>query len=233
MYSASAALPEGNVLEFALSLLLLSRPSIQQSSRWTYCEPASFIPLVMKASAMLLTTFSFTPLHADLFQESQPVGGVAPRIPLSVPPVAVVPPAVAVVVPPVVVVPPFAAIPPELVVLAPLPSTSPTVLQAEPLVSERFNSIQNSRVRPTPLRGRDVTAQASWAVTSMRHGWPLVDATGAAFPSVPGSTFSYRLLSPYRVQPWIREAPETSYDKEIVSQKWHCRGNAVQRSVLL
>ena len=99
---------------------------------------------------------------------------------------------------------------PELVVLAPLPSTPPTVLQAEPLVSERFNSIQNSRVRPTPLRGRDETAQASWAVTSMRHGWPLVDATGAAFPSVPGSTFSYRLLSPYRVQPWIREAPETS-----------------------
>ena len=59
-----------------------SRLICQQSSRTTNWYPASFMPLVARASAVERTTASFNPLQAYLFQLFQPIGGVLAR-PLS------------------------------------------------------------------------------------------------------------------------------------------------------
>src|SRR6266540_1317770 len=95
-YSASAAMPLGNLLASATRFPLPSRPLIQQSSMLTYWYPAAAMPLETMASAVLLIRVSLG-LQPKLFHEFQPMGGVAPRIvDPPVPPVAVpVPPPVA------------------------------------------------------------------------------------------------------------------------------------------
>src|SRR5580692_10302268 len=60
-------------------LALASRLTCQQSSMLTYTYPASFIPDETTASAMLLIMSSLT-LHANLFQEFHPMGGVSARL---------------------------------------------------------------------------------------------------------------------------------------------------------
>ena len=60
-------------------LALASRLTCQQSSMLTYTYPASFMPDLTTASAMLLIMSSLT-LQANLFQEFQPMGGVSARL---------------------------------------------------------------------------------------------------------------------------------------------------------
>src|SRR5580704_1182620 len=59
-------------------LALASRLTCQQSSMLTYTYPASFMPDLTTASAMLLIMSSLT-LQANLFHEFQPMGGVSAR----------------------------------------------------------------------------------------------------------------------------------------------------------
>src|ERR1035438_4014935 len=75
-YVASAGIPDGNLVGFHWRLPLESRPSIQQSSRFTYWYPAACIPLLTNASATAFINVSFM-LHSKVFHEFQPMGGVA------------------------------------------------------------------------------------------------------------------------------------------------------------
>src|ERR1022692_1584377 len=124
-YVASAGIPDGNLVAFHCRLPLESRPSIQQSSRFTYWYPAACMPLLTNASATALISVSLM-LHSKVFQEFHPMGGVAantpaapaepptppeppllperPLEPAPAPPLPVVPP---VLTPPAPVVPPL------------------------------------------------------------------------------------------------------------------------------
>src|SRR5450631_2775321 len=72
-------MPLGNLVASATRLPLESRPLIQQSSMFTYLYPAAAIPLVTNTSATPLRSDSLG-LQPKLFQEFQPMGGVAPTI---------------------------------------------------------------------------------------------------------------------------------------------------------
>src|SRR5712692_1004817 len=71
-------MPEGKVFASAMMLPAASRLTCQQSSMTTYSYPASFMPLLTRASAADLTRSSLT-LQAKRFQLFQPIGGVRAR----------------------------------------------------------------------------------------------------------------------------------------------------------
>src|SRR5580704_11735898 len=71
-------MPCGKCCGSGTMLALASRLTCQQSSMLTYTYPASFIPDLTTASAMLLIMSSLT-LQANLFHEFQPIGGVSAR----------------------------------------------------------------------------------------------------------------------------------------------------------
>src|ERR1700751_148632 len=71
-------MPCGKCCGSTTMLPLASRLTCQQSSMFTYTYPASFMPDFTTASAMPLIMSSLT-LHANLFHEFQPMGGVGAR----------------------------------------------------------------------------------------------------------------------------------------------------------
>src|SRR5450755_4396128 len=128
-YAASAGIPAGNLVEFQRRVPLESRPFIQQSSRLTYSYPAAAIPLETIESAVALISAS-SRLHWNVFQEFQPMGGVAPREPLVIPPDPLAPPDPLVIPPDPLAPPDPLVIPPDPLVIPP----DPLVIPPDPLI---------------------------------------------------------------------------------------------------
>src|SRR5687767_14979535 len=73
-------MPLGNFVVWCVRFPLASRVKAdQQSSMVRYLYPAAARPLLTRASAVCRTTVSLIPLHANLFQLFQPMGGVRAR----------------------------------------------------------------------------------------------------------------------------------------------------------